>query len=145
MTSDKAFSNTTLACEETTVPDAHPTRSDWTPQLCPGLAASDVRPVARRRRLDLPPLSRTMIEEDSGACSNKGDVGGLDLQGALVHFIAEHGSAVKILAEHTATQDGRCPRCPAGASSSGRMKSPCTLFLAAQAAAKLGGTPPERR
>jgi hypothetical protein len=64
-----------------------------------------------------------------------------DLPGALVRFIAEHGSARKILAEHAPTKDGRCPRCPAGASSSGRVKSPCTLYTAALAAAKPGGSP----
>jgi hypothetical protein len=62
-----------------------------------------------------------------------------DLPRTLVRFIAEHGSAKKILTEHAPTQDGRCPRCPAGASSSGRVKSPCTLFQAALAAEKLGG------
>jgi hypothetical protein len=68
----------------------------------------------------------------------------LDLPGALVQFIAEHGSARKILAEHAPTKDGRCPRCAAGASSSGRVKSPCTLFLAALAASKPGGSPGHR-
>jgi hypothetical protein len=49
------------------------------------------------------------------------------------------GSAKKILTEDAPTKDGRCPRCPAGASSSGRVKSPRTLFQAALAAEKLGG------
>jgi hypothetical protein len=70
-------------------------------------------------------------EQDAGSAP--------DLPTALVEFIAEHGSARKLLAEHAPTKDGRCPRCPAGASSSGRVKSPCTLFLAALAAEKLGG------
>jgi hypothetical protein len=54
-------------------------------------------------------------------------------------MLDEGGSARKLLAEHAPTKDGRCPRCSAGASSSGRVKSPCTLFLAALAAEKLSG------
>jgi hypothetical protein len=56
----------------------------------------------------------------------------------LVQFIAAHGAAAKLLAAHRPGTDGRCPTCSAGASSSGRVKSPCTLFLAALAAEKLG-------
>jgi hypothetical protein len=73
-----------------------------------------------------------------------GEEGGVSFPGVstdLVRFIAEHGSAAKILAQHTPTKDGRCPSCPAGASSSGRVKSPCTLYLAARAAEKFGRPP----
>ena len=71
----------------------------------------------------------------------EGEVSPPTVSNDLVRFIAEHGSAAKILAEHTPTKDGRCPSCPAGASSSGRVKSPCTLFLAARAAEKIRPRP----
>jgi hypothetical protein len=78
-------------------------------------------------------------ERTNAARSDEAAVSAPDLPRALVQFIAEHGSAKKILTEHAPTKDGRCPRCPAGASSSGRVKSPCTLFQAALAAERLGG------
>jgi hypothetical protein len=90
------------------------------------------------------PLYSNVHEDDpkertNAARSDEAGVSAPDLPRALVQFIAEHGSAKKILTEHAPTKDGRCPRCPAGASSSGRVKSPCTLFQAALAAEKLGG------
>lgn len=61
------------------------------------------------------------------------------LSGDLVRFIIEYGTAGKLLAEHVPDASGHCPRCPAGASTTGKVKGPCTLFLAAEAAQKLEG------
>lgn len=65
-----------------------------------------------------------------------------DLSGDLVGFILKHDTTNKILREHTADPSGHCPKCPGGGDSSGRAKAPCTLFTAAQAAEKLGGSKP---
>jgi hypothetical protein len=94
--------------------------------------------VVRSRPAHVLPMDDSE-ERTNAARSDEVGVSAADLPRALVQFIADHGSAKKILAEHTPTKDGRCPRCPAGASSSGRVKSPCTLFLAALAAEKLSG------
>jgi hypothetical protein len=67
-----------------------------------------------------------------------------DLSGDLVRFILRHDTTKKILREHAADVSGHCPRCPAGASSSGKVIAPCTLFLAAQAAEELGGSHRDR-
>jgi len=62
------------------------------------------------------------------------------LSGDLVRFIIKYGTAKKLLAEHKPDASGHCPRCPAGASNSGKVKAPCTVYLAAEAAQKLGGS-----
>lgn len=63
-----------------------------------------------------------------------------DLSGDLVRFILRHDTTRKILTEHKPGADGRCPKCPSGGDSSGKVKSPCTLYSAALAAEKLGGS-----
>jgi hypothetical protein len=67
-----------------------------------------------------------------------------DLSGDLVRFILRHDTTKKLLREHAPDTSGHCPKCPAGASTSGKVKSPCTLYLAAQAAEKLGGSRRDR-
>jgi hypothetical protein len=118
------------------VPDS-PVCSACVFRPCPGIATRDPcgtthTDAARSRCQRAVPARKASEEQTDGGASAP------DLPRTLVRFIAEHGSAGKILAEHAPTKDGRCPRCPAGASSSGRVKSPCTLFLAALAAEKLG-------
>lgn len=66
------------------------------------------------------------------------------LSGDLVRFILRHDTTRKILAEHEPGVDGRCPKCPSGGASSGKVKSPCTLYSAAKAAEKLGGSRRDR-
>jgi hypothetical protein len=122
------------------VPDTRPADSDRTWPPCPAIGAHDSSLTERRRPSSAAPMSSTTEERTNARSIDRG-VSRPELSKALVRFIADHGSAARILAEHTPTSDGRCPSCPAGASSSGRVKSPCTLYLAAQAAAELGGSP----
>lgn len=65
---------------------------------------------------------------------------GPELSVDLVRFVIKHGSAKKLLKEHAADPSGRCPKCAGGGDSSGRVKAPCSLYLAAEAAEKLGGS-----
>jgi hypothetical protein len=81
---------------------------------------------------------RSTVERLDVDRPGEGEVSCPGLWTDLVRFISEHGSAKKLLSAHRPGTDGRCPTCSAGASSSGRVKSPCTLFLAALAAEKLG-------
>jgi hypothetical protein len=128
--------------ERLTVPDRCPACSDRVFKNRPGAcdASSPVisRVVRSRRCPGSAPSERKPNEERTDAERQaESEVSPPGVSVDLVRFIAEHGSAAKILAEHTPTKDGRCPTCPAGASSSGRVKSPCTLFLAARAAEKI--------
>jgi hypothetical protein len=52
----------------------------------------------------------------------------------LVAWIRTHDDAARLLAEHTPDGAGRCPVCHADGASSGRVKAPCALLLAARAA-----------
>lgn len=66
-----------------------------------------------------------------------------DLSGELAEltrFVRDYGSADKLLREHAPDKGGRCPTCPSGGASSGKVKSPCPLLLAARKVKQLGGS-----
>jgi hypothetical protein len=126
------------------VPDIDPTPSGGDRPPCPRIVASDRLGVAvihtAQRWPHISSMRQPTKSHEEGADaepSAEGSTNDAGLPAELVRFIAAHGSAAKLLVEHAPTKDGRCPRCPAGAASSGRVKSPCTLFLAAQAAVRL--------
>jgi hypothetical protein len=52
----------------------------------------------------------------------------------LTELIRGQGNAVQLLAQHAATADGRCRSCSAGGDGSGKVRAPCNIWLAANAA-----------
>lgn len=60
----------------------------------------------------------------------------------LAGFIVYAQSATKLIAQHTAGADGRCPECRAGGSSTGHVMAPCNMLLAANQAALIAPPPP---
>ena len=56
----------------------------------------------------------------------------------LVRLIRGAKTAERILKQHAADESGHCPVCAAGGASSGHVVSPCSLWLAADAARRRG-------
>jgi hypothetical protein len=82
------------------VPDTRPADADRTWPPCPAVGASDNSLTERRRPYSATPTNSSTEERTNARSIDRG-VSRPELSKALVHFIADHGSAARILAEHT--------------------------------------------